>query len=188
MDAIQTASGVRRLDNENPIPPPAGQKLGRYMMVVFWVIVLGFATFGAQRWLERSRNLNADVSSTVLDGRRSVQLKGDRWGHYSVTVLINGEPVRALVDTGATEISVPAAVADRLALQPGRQQQAMTANGMVLVNATTLDTVTIGELGSRNVSATINRHLPGNEILLGMSFLRDFDITIRGDLMTLTER
>jgi len=177
-----------RLDTNNSSPPPAGQTLGRYMVIVFWLIVLGFATFGGQRWLERSRNLNADVATLIQDGRRSVQLKGDRWGHYNVTVLINGEPVRGLVDTGATDISVPATVAERLGLSPGRAMQAVTANGVVTVNEAILDTVSVGELASRNVPATINKHLLGNEILLGMSFLRDFDVTIRGNQLTLSER
>jgi len=158
------------------------------MFIGFWLIVLALGTAGAQRWLDRAANRNASLATTLEDGRREVKLQGDRRGHYSATVFINGEPVRALVDTGATDVSITGAVADRLGLQPGQAFQAITANGLVTVHAVTLDRVALGDLVGQDVSASINRNLPGDEILLGMSFLRKFNLTIRDNVLTLSER
>ncbi|MBX2884726.1 MAG: TIGR02281 family clan AA aspartic protease [Granulosicoccus sp.] len=157
------------------------------MVIGFWILLLAFGTFGASRWLERSNNLNASVSTFSADGRKFVQLKGDRWGHYTVTVQINGQPVKALIDTGATSVSITSSVAQRLGLSSSRESMAVTANGAVVVYDIDLDQVGIGDLTQRDVSAHINPHMPGDEILLGMSFLRHFDMNIRGDVMTLRE-
>lgn len=177
-------------DNGPPDLPPEdlpGAKLGKYMVVGFWILLLGFATFGASRWLERAENLNGSVSTLIQDGRKFVELKGDRWGHYTVTVMINGEPVKALVDTGATSVSLTTNVAKRLGLSSNRESVVSTANGTIVVYDIQLDEVAIGDLQQNGVFAHINPHMPGDEILLGMSFLRHFDMSIRGDVMTLRE-
>lgn len=161
--------------------------MGRYMVIGFWLLLLAFGTFGASRWLERANNLNASVSTAIEDGRRYVQLKGDRWGHYSVTVQINGQPVKALVDTGATSVSLTADVARQLGLSSRRESTAITAAGAVTVYDIELDLVTLGDLRQTDVFAHINPHMQGDAILLGMSFLRHFDMSIRGDIMTLRE-
>jgi predicted aspartyl protease len=64
-------------------------------------------------------------------GYREALLEADPHGQYSASVLINGSPVRMLVDTGATIVSVSASTARRLGLSPsgGRKLMIQTANG-----------------------------------------------------------
>ena len=53
--------------------------------------------------------------------------------------------------------------------------------------ATTLDVVSIGEIKLYDIKADINPHMDGDEILLGMSFLRDLSITHKGDQLTIRQ-
>jgi aspartyl protease family protein len=90
---------------------------------------------------------------------------------------INGKPVEFLVDTGASFVSVPEQVANRVGLEKGRPLTANTANGNVTVYSTSLDRISIGDITLYDVKADINPHMDGEEILLGMSFLRNLSVT-----------
>jgi aspartyl protease family protein len=59
-----------------------------------------------------------------------------------------------------------------------------TANGMVETWGTRLDSVALGGLVVRNVRAAVLPNMPGNDVLLGMSYLRHFEIIQRGDTLT----
>ena len=56
---------------------------------------------------------------TVAPGVDEWVLRRNRSGHYFSPGLINGQPVRFLLDTGATHTSVPAHLAQSLGLRPG---------------------------------------------------------------------
>ena len=98
---------------------------------------------------------------------------------------INGEEVVFLVDTGATDVSIPAHLAQRLQLQAGRKGLANTANGTVTVAESRIDTLRIGDIVLNNVSANLNPGMQSEHILLGMSVLRQLEFTQRGDWLIL---
>jgi aspartyl protease family protein len=81
------------------------------------------------------------------------------------------------VDTGASFVSVPERVADRVGLKKGNALTASTANGNITVYSTVLDRISIGDITLYDVKADINPHMDGEEILLGMSFLRNLSVT-----------
>ena len=91
------------------------------------------------------------------------------------------------MDTGATRVSIPAGVAARLGLTRGRPGRASTANGTIVVYATVLDRVTLGNLAMEGVHADINPHMQGDTVLLGMSFMKHLEMTQRGDRLTLRQ-
>ena len=62
-----------------------------------------------------------------------------------------------------------------------------TANGTVTVYATTLDEINIGEIKLRDIKADINPHMDGDEILLGMSFLKHLSVIHQGDELTIRQ-
>ena len=62
-------------------------------------------------------------------------------------------------------------------LEKGNPQTASTANGNVTVYSTLLDQISVGDIALYNVKANINPHMDGEEILLGMSFLRNLSVT-----------
>ena len=66
--------------------------------------------------------------------------------------------------------------------------QAVTANGLTIAYATQIDSLVVGEIEELNVRASIVPNLPGDQILLGMSFLKRLDFTQRGDTLILTQQ
>ncbi|BDZ74949.1 hypothetical protein GCM10025856_26680 [Methylophaga marina] len=60
-----------------------------------------------------------------------------------------------------------------------------TANGVVPVFQTDVDTVRLGGITLEHVDASINPHMSDGVVLLGMSFMKHLDITQRNGVMTL---
>jgi aspartyl protease family protein len=162
---------------------PSG--IGRGMTFVAWIIVLGLMTLFFSRVLERQHNPNQRVASQTGSDAGSVVLQRNRQGHYIATALINGQPTEVMLDTGATRVSIPEQLADALGLQRGRAGQSSTANGMITTYATTLDSVQLGDITLHNVRASINPN--GEDVLLGMSFLKQLEFTQRGDTLILRD-
>ncbi len=158
---------------------------GRLMWFAAWLSLLAVLVLGFESWLEAQHNPNADLMVVDGDGPAEVVLQRSRSGHYIAPGRINGEAVQFLVDTGATRISVPLSLATRLGLKKGYASQATTANGLVTVYDTQLDEVRLGSIVLRNVAGNINPGMPGEVVLLGMSFMRDLEMVQRGDTLTL---
>ena len=162
--------------------------LGVVMIVAAWALVLALLTVYFNGFLDSERNPNRNVGGVVSkDGVREVRLKQNRQGHYVASGEINGRAVRFLLDTGATDVSVPATLADALNLRKGPPQQMITANGEITTFSTRLERVHLGKIVIRNVRAQINPHMDGDEVLLGMSFLRDLELVQREAELTLRQ-
>lgn len=163
------------------------RRTGLSMMLLFWVIVLGLAGWWFQGRLDEQRNPNADLHSRTASGdAQPVTLERNASGHFVATGRINGEAVEFLLDTGASLVSVPAALADRLGLERGTRATFETANGRASGYLTTLDEIALGGLHARDVRGSINPGIGGDTALLGMSFLNRFDIRIQGSQMVLS--
>ena len=97
-----------------------------------------------------------------------------RDGHYWAQARINGQSVRMLVDTGATVVSLTAADARRVGLDPGSLTYGLkvaTAAGEARAARITLPSVAVDGAVVRNVDALVlDRDTDAS--LLGMSFLR----------------
>ncbi|MEX0729576.1 MAG: TIGR02281 family clan AA aspartic protease [Aquisalimonadaceae bacterium] len=159
------------------------------MLIGMWLIVLGLLTLFFNSWLEQQHNPNQNVRSAIAaDGSREVILIRNRHGHYMARGAINGHPVDFMLDTGASDISIPASVANRLGLERGRAVTYRTANGTIVGYATQLDSVSIGMVERRGVRASINPYMGGEEILLGMSFLGDLEFSQRDGELTIRQR
>jgi aspartyl protease family protein len=169
-------------------PQQYSQKLGKGMIWIAWILVLGVLTLLFNNYLERQYNPNRETVSRITEtGAREVVLERNRHGHYVASGEINGERVVFLLDTGATLVSVPAALASRLGLERGPGFPAVTANGTVTVYGTRLDSVRLGDIEVRDVRASINPGLQGDEVLLGMSFMQDLELLQRGGTLTLRQ-
>lgn len=162
--------------------------MGRVMVVLAWVLVLAMLTLAFQPLLERQYNPNSSVNTVVAtDGAREVVLQRNRAGHYIANGAINGAPVVFLLDTGATQVAVSPALARHLALREGRLVHVQTANGTVSARRTRLDRVELGGIGISNVDATIVSGMSNNEVLLGMSFLKQLEMIQKGNTLTLRQ-
>ncbi len=125
------------------------------------------------------------IVQTVSDsGRAMVVVQRDRSGHYVADGEINGRQVTFLIDTGATDVALPEAMARGMGLEFGPKVTVVTAGGPMDAWMTRLDSVTLGGLTLTNVRGTITRG-PLNEVLLGMSFLRHFRLTQQDDRLVI---
>lgn len=156
------------------------------MIIGFWVVSLTLAVLLGNHWLERSRNPNNAVITSVDGDKRSITLKRSRGGHYLVTGTINNAKIDFLVDTGATSVSIPATFADKIGLSRGAEFRISTANGISTAFKTRIDSLRIGDLEVRNATAHINPGL-SHEVLLGMSVLKNYELIQRGDTLVIRE-
>ena len=99
------------------------------------------------------------------------QQEGDS---FVVIGQVNGQTVRFVVDTGATEIVLSPADARRLGVDLDHTvftSEMETANGIGRGAPFTAQTFTVGKLALNNVPMSINA-TPMSSSLLGMSFLK----------------
>lgn len=118
-----------------------------------------------------------------------IRLQSGPGGHFFTTASINGMPMRVVVDTGATLVAISPTAARRagIDLRRGTQGTSFTANGKTAVTLVVLDSVELGGNTVRQVRADVlSQDLgPQAEVLLGMSFLRHFEVNTDGAVMTL---
>lgn len=119
-------------------------------------------------------------------GAGRIVLRADSGGHFHTEGSINGRPVRFMVDTGATAVTLSAAEAQAVGLryQAGQRVMASTANGTVQGYSLTLERVRIGDVDVYGVSALV---LPVAmpTVLLGNSYLTRFKLRRENDTLTL---
>ncbi len=161
-------------------------RIGRVMVFAAWVVGLALLVMLFNGIIERQANPNPDpIAEASQAGIPQVVLRRNRAGHYVASGRINGEPVVFMVDTGATDVALPLDVARRLGLPLRPGGVSMTANGQVETWSTRLDSVDVGGLRLGNVRASVLPNMPGDEVLLGMSYLKHLELIQRGDTLTL---
>lgn len=123
------------------------------------------------------QNPNNSPTSHKIGNYKELVLQANYMNAYLTRGQINGKVVTFLVDTGATQVSIPQRVADALGLKPsGRASKARTANGLVTIYETMLEQLKIGDIEFNHVAASINTGDHSEQILLGMSLLSQLDI------------
>ena len=170
----------------NQPPEDAAQRIAGWMIVLLWVLGLAGATWMAQGWLDSRAAARAPEWSTDSGGAHSLTLQSDRYGQYALVGGANDRSVTFLIDTGATGISIPGAIAEKLNLKRGRAMTVLTANGETTVYATKLRSLSIGPFVRRNVQAHINPSMDAGVALLGMEFLRHYELLQRDGELTIS--
>lgn len=165
-----------------PSEPNPHRQLGRGMALIASLVMLGLLTLFFNGNLDQRNNPNRQLQ--VAPGAELV-LKRSSNGHYIFPGLINHKPVTFLLDTGATLVSIPGHLGERLGLKAGARQQAITANGVAETRATRMDELAFGPFKLRDVPATLNPGMQDDFILLGMSVLRQLEFTQRGNTLVL---
>lgn len=160
-------------------------KMGKWMLVIAWVAGLGLLTLVFEKQLSQQFNPNQNPESVTRQGASEVRLQQNRGGHYVTSGLINQQPVVFMLDTGATQVSVPWRLAEQLNLRPGAKYPVQTANGIIQVAQTTIEQLSIGDIQLFNVAANINPADQSDEILLGMSALKRLEFTQKGEWLIL---
>lgn len=127
----------------------------------------------------------------VEDGHATVTLDKADNGHFEARILVNGAPVRTVVDTGATSIVLTSEDAQAAGFNPAALSytiQVSTANGMARAAAVKTKEVAIGGIVRKDMPVMIAAPGMLGQSLLGMNFigsLSGFDV--RGDRMILRD-
>ncbi len=164
-------------------------QFGKIFTWVAWLLAIVLLAFVFQNLLDQQENPNQNPEYSLnKQGLAEVILKQNRQGHYLTQGTINNNSVTFLLDTGATEVSIPARIAEQLNLPSFGSYPVTTANGSITVYQTKLDQLSIGNIFLYNVRANINPGMHGKEILLGMSALKKISFQQTGKQLILREQ
>lgn len=166
---------------------PIAPKIGKNMMIIGWVIAMAVLTWRFGQWEESQMNPNSSPLSAKAQGSTQVTLLRNRQGHYVTSGKINQQPVTFLIDTGATTVAIPGELQHQLGLTRGNMHRSVTANGIAQAYSTVVEHIAIGDIELFNVRASILPNMPGKQILLGMSVLKEIEFTQKGDALTLRQ-
>lgn len=140
-----------------------------------WVFIFGTIVVGYGLWTDTQFAGLPRQSVFATEGRVEVPRSMD--GHYHVTLRINGIAVPFVVDTGASDMVLSRADAQRVGIDPDAlvfTGLANTANGQVQTAPVRLVEVKLGEIHDEYVPAIVNNG-DMRRSLLGMSYLGRFE-------------
>ncbi len=176
------------MNNSDDKPEHAGQRrIGKGMIIGAWIGLLLILTLFFNSYLQQVNNPNTSPETHTTGSVKEVILKRNRSGHYVASGRINGKEVDFLLDTGATDVAVSDELAASLGLRQGAYITSQTANGDVTARLTMLSEVSIGDIRLHNVRASILPSMRGDEVLLGMSFLKQIELVQRRDQLLLRQ-
>ncbi|MCK9800534.1 TIGR02281 family clan AA aspartic protease [Pseudomonas sp. MAFF 302030] len=164
-----------------------GKRAGRVMLIMAWAAGLFLATRFFGEWEQRQENPNAVVTSQHHGDYIEVKLVGNGQGHFVASGQINGQPADFMLDTGATDVAIPTDLAERLGLERGAPVTLSTANGRTEGYRTRLERLQLGEIVLRDVRALVVPGLGGEQVLMGMSALKQLEFTQRGGTLLLRQ-
>ncbi|RWP48674.1 TIGR02281 family clan AA aspartic protease [Mesorhizobium sp.] len=125
------------------------------------------------------------------DGHATVTLDKAGNGHFEARIMINGTPVRAVVDTGATSTVLTAQDAQAAGFNPAVLNFTIpvsTANGMARAAAVRTDELAIGGIVRKDMPVMIAAPGMLGQSLLGMNFISSLSgFDVRGDRMILRD-
>lgn len=150
-------------------------------MAAVWLLALGALYVGMERWLQPSS------AQVVAAGELHVPRQRD--GHFYVDGSINGQPVRLLVDTGASQMAVSDALAAQAGLHGGQTATFHTANGTRTGRLVRAEHVRVGPFEVQNL--TVGTGYTGRQpqdALLGQNFLRHVQVWMDGDTLVMRKK
>ena len=141
--------------------------------IAVWGMIFIGAAAGYGLWGDIARNSGIPRQSYET-GTGAVTIPRSADGHYYLTALVNGEAIRFVVDTGASDMVLTRQDAERAGLSPETLNylgRATTANGEVRTAYVRLSEVQLGEVSDFDVPAVVNDgEMP--QSLLGMGYLQ----------------
>jgi aspartyl protease family protein len=148
------------------------------IMALAWIAIFagGFVLFTFRDDLGYvAQRLKAEATGTPVVEGLELRIPMAIDGHFWVEGLLNGVPVKFLVDSGATMTTIgrDTAAAAGVPVSDGRNQVVRTGNGMLRVASGRADTLSIGPIERSDVGL----HIADNEDLnvLGMNYLSSLE-------------
>jgi aspartyl protease family protein len=143
---------------------------GHVIAAVVWIGLLGAGWYLVDR--------ASDATPAVRgcgDGSGEIVLPVAGDGHFYLDGAVNGAPVRFVVDTGATTVTIGTPVARDARLPEGRPAVFNTANGRVEGRLVPRQRVRVACLEADDLTVAVSPGL-GEIGLLGQNFLRRFEV------------
>ncbi len=143
-------------------------------MALAWVAIFsaGFILFTFRDnlgWVAQRLKAEA-IGTPVIEGRETrIPMAID--GHFWVDANVNDEPVKFLVDSGATMTTIDRATAQRAGVEVAAEpdQLVRTGNGVIRVSSGRAATIQVGGIVRRDVGLQVAEHDDLN--VLGMNYL-----------------
>lgn len=157
---------------------PFSTRFGHIYILLFWAVVMGVVWIAMERFMEPKR--------AVVTAQGELVIPRHRDGHFYVEGTVNGEPLRFMVDTGATGVVVTEAFAQGAGLPRGEPTTFNTANGALTGRMVRGMAVTAGPFSVSPTSVGVG--LVGGKPdvgLLGQSFLSKFQVSMTREQMVL---
>jgi aspartyl protease family protein len=143
-------------------------------MALAWIAIFaaGFVLFTFRDdfgWV--LQRLRAEATGNPVTQGEEVRIPMSIDGHFWVEGRLNGEPVRFLVDSGATMTTIGRTTAERAGISPSsaRDQIVRTGNGLVRMRSGRAQSLSIGPIERDGVALHITDADDLN--VLGMNFL-----------------
>ncbi|MGE0499483.1 MAG: TIGR02281 family clan AA aspartic protease [Rhizobiaceae bacterium] len=177
----------------------SGMRLGYVARsLALWVVIVAALVAGYQYRYElqdiASRMTaglipGSPVSFVGGDGATSVMLEKTFGSHFEVRMVIDGAPVRAIVDTGASATVLTERDARAAGIDPSALSFSIpvsTANGMAMAAQARTGEIAVGAIMRRNLPVLVASPGALQQSLLGMNFLNTLSgYQVRGDRMVL---
>lgn len=139
----------------------------------------------------KRKELGMGQGAAVAAGSASgMMLYANKEGHFFGEGSINGKPIKFLLDTGATAVSMSSSEARRLGIDyvAGREGASSTAGGVVKAWSVTLNSVKLGGITLDQVEGVVIDGDSPPMVLLGMSALNRIEMKRNGIAMALTKK
>lgn len=148
---------------------------GHAIATVVWLGLLAGGWYAFEHWDRTGPSIRGCDDGGVA---REIVVQAARDGHHYLDGSVNGQPVRFLVDTGATYVTVGAGAAGR-ALTGGIPAYFETANGRIEGRLVPRQRVRAACLEVDDVTVAVSPGLSETS-LLGQNFLRRFEVIQSG--------
>jgi aspartyl protease family protein len=148
------------------------------VMALAWIAIFagGFVVFTFRDDLGYlAQRLKSEATGSPIQGTEEIRIPMAIDGHFWVNGSVNGEPVRFLVDSGATITTIGRETAARAGLEmdQGPGQLVRTGNGLIRVQAARVDRLEIGPIERNRVLVHIAES--DDFAVLGMNYLSTLD-------------
>lgn len=132
----------------------------------------------------------ASIGGIDANSSPSVTLYANAQGHFVSECIINGVPLKFLLDTGATTVALNSGDAKyaKIDYKRGEPVLVSTANGVVTAYRVTIASLKIGGITLNQVEGSVVEGGSPSVVLLGMSALNRLDMKRQDIAMTLTKK
>ena len=152
------------------------------MYLIAFALLLGLLTWLFSEYsIQKENDLYKPISLQSINGQIGVRLKKSRVGHYIAEGKINNQPVKFMIDTGATDVVISEDLAKKAGIKKKTKIELITANGKTEGWSAIITSLKLGEIEEREVRAVIVPSLGTVSPLLGMSFLERLSFEQQGN-------